>query len=225
MILLGILGVVAIGTIVWLVMSAQNEAKELEAQQSVLEQYTDQVEPTLQTASATAQEMLALTAIPETVEDLTEDSTTWVTNLQGAQTQLSQIFPAPEIDPVNQLFNEAISLYVASAETFGLVPKAEAELQQEIFTRATVQRDSASAVLASAIAALDEFRDLRDLGRSGLDAPQAPQPDPLGAQPGAEVTIPPPDDPAEDGAAEDGGAEGDGGGGAGKKGKGDKGDG
>lgn len=225
MILLGILSAVAIGTIVWLVMSAQNEAKELEAQQSVLEQYTDQVEPTLQTASATALEMSALTAIPEEVDDLAEDSQAWVTNLQGAQTQLSQIFPAPEIDPVNQLFNESISLYVASAETFGLIPKAEAELQQDLFTRATVQRDTASAVWASAIAALDEFRDVRDLGPSGLDAPEAAGPDPLATTPpGAEVTIPPPDDaagdggaeePAEDGAGKDGG----------EKGKGDKGDG
>ena len=63
MILLGILGAVAIGTIVWLVMSAQNEAKELEAQQSVLEQYSDQVEPTLQTAAATAIEMGATAVV------------------------------------------------------------------------------------------------------------------------------------------------------------------
>lgn len=191
MILLGILGVVAIGTVIWLVMSAQNEAKELEAKQAVLDQYGDQVEPTLQTASATALEMAAVTAVPEDPADLAEDSEGWIKNLQGAQTQFAQIFPAPEVEPVNQLFNESLALYVASAETFALVPKAEGKLQADLFIRATVQRDTAAAVWASAIGALDELRDVRDLGPSGLDAPEGPAPDPLATDPATEVIVPP----------------------------------
>lgn len=231
MLLLGILGVVAIGTIIWLVMSAQNEAKELEAKQAVLEQYGDQVEPTLQTASATALEMSGVTAVPEDPADLAEDSEGWIKNLQSAQTQLSQIFPAPEVDPVNQLFNESISLYVASAETFALIPKADEKLQADLFTRAAVQRDTAAAVWASAIAAFDELRDVRDLGPSGLNAPEAPAPDPLATDPGTEVIIPPEgeeephvdEEPHEDGDGEAGdGKSGDGKAGDGK---GDKGDG
>lgn len=202
-ILLSILGLVALGTIVWLVMSAQNEAKELEAQQTVLDQYTDQVEPVLQTAAATANEMLALSAIPEDPADLTEDSQGWITNLQDAQTGLSQIFPAPEVDPVNQLFNESIGLYVSSAETLALVPKAEGALQGDLFTRATVQRDTAAAVWESAVAALDELRDVRDLGASGIDAPRAVAPDPL-ATPGAEVTIPPAEEAPAEGDVDEG---------------------
>lgn len=232
LILLGILGAVALGTIVWLVMSAQNEAKELEAQQSALEQYADQVDPVLEPAVAIAEEMGAVLAVPEDPADLTEDSTKWVTDLQGAQTQLSQIIPAPEADPINQLLNEALSLYVSSAETFALVPDADGNLQQELFTRATVQRDTASAVWASAVSAFDELRGVRELGASGLDSPQAPAPvaDPL-ATPGAEE-IPHDDNEAPHGAeepveievpAEGDGAGGDGG--DGKKGKGNKGDG
>lgn len=220
-ILLSIFGLVAIGTVVWLVMSAQNEAKELEAQQAALEQYTDQIGPVLQSAAATANEMTGVTEVPENAADLTEQSEGWITDLQGAQTGLSGVVPAPEVDPVNQLFNESISLYVASAETFALVPKADEELQADLFTRATVQRDTASAVWASAIDALDEIRDLRDLGSSGLNAPQPAPPDPLEAQPGAEVTIPA-EEPAD--GAEDPAGTGDGKGGS-KDGKGDKDDG
>jgi type II secretory pathway pseudopilin PulG len=209
MILLGILGMVALGTIVWLIGSARNEAKLLEDRQAQLETYGDQAEGVLQQAVPVAQDMNSVQAVPadsKGLDDLAADAERWITGLQQSQTQISQVFPAPEVESVNELFNEALSLYVASAQTFALVPDAEGDLQASIFARAVSQRDTAAAVWASAIGVLDTLRSDAELPASGLRAPAAQNamPDPA-ASPGAEVTIPPEDSEMEGHETEDGG--------------------
>ena len=228
MILLGILGLVALGTIVWLIGSARNEAKELEARQAQLETYNDQIEGVLQQATPVAQDMGSVQAPPadaEAADDLAADSERWIADLQQSQTQVSQIFPAPEVESINELFNEALSLYVAAAQTFALVPDAEGDLQSNIHARALAQRDTAAAVWASAIDVLDTLRSSAELSASGLRPPvsasQVPDPN---ASPGTEVIIPPEgaEEPAPEEDAEDGEQTG---GGGGQDGDGDSGNG
>ena len=197
MILLGILGLVAIGTIIWMIGSARNEAKELEDRQAQLETYDDQIQGVLQQATPVAQEMAEIQAVPadeKGLEDLASDSERWVTDLQQFQTQASQVFPAPEVEGINELFNEALTLYVSAAQTFALVPDAEGDLQAQILARAVTQRDTAAELWTSAITVLDTLRSNAEMSASGLRPPvtanQVPDPN---ASPGTEVTIPPED--------------------------------
>lgn len=223
MILMGILGAVAVGTIIWLIGSAQNEAKKLEARQAQLETYNGQIEGVLQQATSVAQDMGSIQGPPadaKAAEELAADSERWIADIQQSQTQVSQILPAPEVESVNELFNEALSLYVAAAQTFALVPDAEGELQSSIHTRALVQRDTAAAVWTSAIDVLDTLRTSVELSSSGLrppvSTPQMPDPN---APPGSEVVIPPEGaEEPETGDDSGGGGSGQGGGGGGKKG-------
>ena len=195
MILLGILGLVALGTIIWLIGSARNEAKELEDRQAQLETYDEQITGVLQQATPVAQEMATVQAVPadeKGLEDLAADSERWITDLQQFQTQISQVFPAPEVESVNELFNQALSLYVASAQTFALVPDAEGDLQASVYARAIAQRDAATGVWSSAIDVLDTLRSNAEMSASGLRPPASASqmPDP-NATPGTQVTIPP----------------------------------
>lgn len=217
MILMGILGAVAIGTIIWLIGSAQNEAKELEARQAQLETYDDQIEGVLQQATPVAQDMASVQAPPadaDAADDLAADSERWIADLQQSQTQVSQILPAPEVESINELFNEALSLYVAAAQTFALVPEAEGRLQADIHTRAVAQRDTAAAVWTSAIDVLDTLRSSAELSASGLRPPvsasQVPDPN---ASPGTEVIIPPEGAEEPETGDSSGGGDGQGGGG------------
>lgn len=195
LIMIGILAAVALGTIIWLIGSARAEAKELEDRQAQLETYDDQIAGVLQQATPVAQEMGSVSALPadkEGFEDLAADSERWITDLQQFQTLTSQVFPAPEVESVNELFNQALSLYVASAQTFALVPDAEGDLQASIHARAVAQRDAAAGVWTSAIAVLDTLRSNAEMSASGLRPPTGATqvPDPL-ASPGTQVTIPP----------------------------------
>lgn len=227
MILMGILGAVALGTIIWLIGSAQNEAKKLEARQAQLETYNDQIVGVLQQATPVAQDMASVQAPPAdatAADDLAADSERWIAGIQQSQTQVSQIFPAPEVESINELFNEALSLYVAAAQTFALVPDAEGGLQSDIHARAVTQRDTAAAVWTSAIDVLDTLRSSAEMPASGLRPPvsagQLPDPN---AAPGSEVVIPPEGSEEPETGVDSGG--GGGGKGGGKKGNKDSGDG
>lgn len=177
----GIFLVVAIGVVVWLVVSAQDRAKQFEEEQSVLESYTTSLQGVLQGAAGPASEMIAVTTLPEgdDLEQLAEDAETWATDLQGAQAVIQQQ-PAPgEVRSIHLLFGESLQLYVSAAQTFALVPDAEGRLQEQLFVRATAQRDSAGRVMEGAIGALDEMRREKELSASGLQSPtELPPPTP-----------------------------------------------
>jgi hypothetical protein len=199
MFIVGILALVAIGIVVWLVGSAREDARTLEQEQQILEDYTADVRGPLQNANPPATEMAAVTAETsgEDLEGLASDAEGWITSFQEAQTQLTQVFPAPPADSVQQLFNEALGLYISAAQTMALLPDIEGAARDEVFTRATVQRDTANALFQSAISVLDGFRSEKELRASGLSAPggSGPMADPAaGASPGFEVEVPTEDD-------------------------------
>ena len=220
MLVLGIFIAVGIGVVIWLIGSARENAKELEREQAVLTAYTNDVRAPLESVSEPVTEMAAVTSAPggKDLDELAEDAEGWVTSLQEAQTALAQTFPSPPTDGVHQIFNEALGLYTSAAQTFALLPDVAGETRAEVFTRASTQRDLATAVFASAISVLDEFRSQKDLRASGLRPPADPAPAP-GAVPTALPSIqvsPPP-------AGGGGGGSGNGDGGNGGGGGGDKG--
>jgi hypothetical protein len=176
----GIFLIVAIGVVVWLVVSAQDRAEQREQEAAALETYTDGLQPALDSVTPTANEMNEITALPEgdDLDGLAKDAETWVTDLQAGQAQIQAQFAPSEAQPVNDLLSESVGMYIAAAQTFALVPDAEGDLQAELFTRATDQRDSAGRVMDSAVGALDSLRAEKDLGPSGLNTVQAPMAQP-----------------------------------------------
>lgn len=175
MLIIGIFVLVGLGVIAWLIGSARERAGELEASRTAIRLYSDQVEATLTAADTTIREMATLSGpSDEAVGTIEDDAEGWTTDLQQIQTGLSQVMPPTELLEVNQLFNEAMALYGAAADTFALVPEAGAGLRDQIFTRAAVQRDTASAIYESAIGVLNRMRSERDLPAAGILPPAGP---------------------------------------------------
>lgn len=169
-----IFGLVAIGILIALIVDIRSRASDTAEVRSVLESYSEDVRGPLELAASPASQMGLLPAVPrgEALETLTQDAEGWAAELQEAQTQLAQIFPAPETQGVNQLFNESLALYISAANTFGTLPDiSEREVRLEVFNQAATVRDTATAVFESAINILDQLRDDVDLGSSGLRAP------------------------------------------------------
>lgn len=229
-----IFGLVAIGILIALIANIRDRAEDLESRQSVLESYTENVRAPLEMAASPASQMSGLVTPPggDDLEGLAEDAEAWIAEFQEAQTQLAQNFPGPEATGVNQLFNEALGLYISAANTFATLPDIEAgPARQEVFTQAGVVRDTAHAVFESAITVLDQIREDAELGSSGLRPPvpagQAPAVEapeieaPEGSDDAAGDTVVIPGDDAgsepesDDGAGgQEGGAEDDDGGGS-----------
>lgn len=192
MLILGVFLIVLVGVGIWLIASAQERAAEARERREAIEAYTDSLRPALGGADETVAEMGLVTTPPrgDALDELAGNTEGWVESLRSVQTQVVEIFPPSEIEPVNQLFNEALSLYISSAQTFALVPDVRGDTRTELFSRAADQRDTASALWASAIGVLDQMR--RDHGLTGSGM-QAPVPAPGGAAPGAEIPLDPED--------------------------------
>ena len=167
---------VAIGVVVWLVVSAPDKAEQREEEAAALETYTDGLQPALDSVTPTANEMNEITALPEgdEMDALAKDAAKWVTQLQTGQAQIQAQFAPNEAQPVNDLLSESINIYIGAAQTFALIPDAEGDLQAELLTRATDQRDAAGRVMASAVGALDSLRAEKDLGPSNLNTAVTP---------------------------------------------------
>ena len=214
----GIFVVVAIGVVVWLIVSAQDRAKQLEQEQREIETYTTSVGSATQAANAPVGEMLAVTAVPETDEDLealATDADQWITDLQTAQAAVTQQFAPELMQPTNSMFSEAIGLYITAAQTYKLVPDAEGKLRDDIFAQASAQLAAGNQVFGTAIDNLDVIRAEKDIGASGLRSP-AEMP-PITSEPSAEPSpeeteASPADDTGgggDDDSSKDGGKDGD----------------
>lgn len=191
MLILGVFLVVLMGVGIWLVASARERAAATEARRDSLDRYTSQIQSALTGATTPVTEMNLAATPPRgaDVDELAGNTDGWIEALRAAQTEVVQIFPEREIEPVNQLFNEALSLYISSAQTFALLPDVRGETRQQLFSRAADQRDTATALWASAIGVLDQMRRDLDLRGSGLQAPSAPAPAPQAPE-GEEVEVP-----------------------------------
>jgi hypothetical protein len=183
---------VFIGLIIWAVMSAQERSREQAATREGLEQYTTQLGSAMggATEPVTAMNLVATPPRGEALDSLAEDSDGWVNDIRAAQAEVVQLFPDRSLEAVNQLFNEALALYISSAQTFALVPEVQGELRQDVFARAADQRDTASALWSSAIGVLDQMRRAEGMGPSGLRAPTAPVPDMQPGQAPGEIELP-----------------------------------
>lgn len=191
LLIIGIFVLVFLGVIAWLIGSARERAQELDAERAALEQYSEQAEAFLSQANEPIREMVDVTEPSEEVlETLAEDAEGWKTDLQAVQGSLAQILPDPQVTEVNQLFNEALALYSASADTFALVPEARGDLRDQIFMRAAVQRDTASALFETAIGVLNRMRADKDMSASGLLPPAGPPAPPMEVAPGDAIEIP-----------------------------------
>lgn len=182
------------GLIIWAIASAQERARQEDAQREAVERYTSDLGTALSGATETVTEMNLVATLPRgnALEELGTSSETWIENLNTTQGQVVQIFPSRDLTSVNELFGEATSLYISSAQTFALVPEVSGGTRNDVFARAADQRDTATALWTSAIGVLDQIR--RDLGlrASGLQAPAPPAPEadlPVGED-GESVEIP-----------------------------------
>lgn len=179
--MVAIFGLVAIGLIIWAIAEARENARELEERQEVLEEYSQQAREALAPAGETVAEMSALTFDEEALDGLARDAEGWAQSLQETQAAVSQIFGGEEVQSVNELFNEALALYVNAANTFQRVPDIDRRgLQEQFFNQAANVRDTASALYQSAVDVLNQLRNDADLGASGIQAPspaQAGQPE------------------------------------------------
>jgi hypothetical protein len=212
MFVIGILVVVAIGTIIWAIGSARNEAKEKQEVSDQLDTYTNEIRGVLQPLAVPAGEMASVPpqATEGVVKDLEETTKRWRTSLSSAEQSLTSIVPDRDVEEIHSLVGAAITGYLSAVDTYGLVIETEeADIQTQLLLRATAQREQAGAVVDAAIGILDQLRGDADLGPSGLRAPAEPQ-----TQPTALPTIIPTEAPAGDGGGGDGGG-GDGGGGGG----------
>jgi uncharacterized membrane protein YgcG len=181
MFVIGILVVVAIGTLIWAIGSARNEAKEVERQADVLDDYTSQIRGVLQPLNTPASEMATVptTSSPKLVKQLDKTAAGWRTSLSSAQEALSGVLPEDDVAAVHGLIAQAILGYTNAADTFALVPKADEKLQDDLLLRGASQNAQAGQVLTGAIAILDQLRGEVDLSPSGLRAPDsAPQTQP-----------------------------------------------
>lgn len=194
--ILSVFALVGIGTVVWLIGEARSGAQERDEQRAVLSQYGDRVEPILITANDPAEEMTLITQLPAEgeLEDLGSDVEKWTAALQEAQIQLTQVFPGPGVQPINQLFNEGLALYTNAASLLGQITTLDVSDDERValFGNFTTQRDLATALFESAIGAYNELRDQLDMDGSSL-RPPVPSGMNSGQQPGGsstEVEIP-----------------------------------
>lgn len=208
-----IFALVAVGVVIWLVSSAREDARELQAKRDALQAYTDEVKPVLESVADAATGMTAAGQVPgeDALEGIQEDAAEWQQTFQQAQVSLTSILPPSEAQATNQLFNEALALYGSAASTMGQIVEVEGDLVDQLFATASTQRDLATSIFESAIAGFDTLRDQLGMSASRLSAPaslgSASMPDPLatvGTEGSAPVEIEEP-----------------GNGGKGKKGKGD----
>ena len=216
MFIIGILVIVAIGTIIWAIGSARNEAKLVEQQADVLDDYTNQIRGVLQPVNQPATEMATVPTATSAklVKQLENRSERWRSSFSSAQEALAGVLPEDDVAAVHGLMAQAILGYTNAADTFALVPKADEELQNDLLLRGAAQNAQAGEVLANAIAVLDQLRGDVDLGPSGLRSPTSE----AQAQPSPIPTIIPTTPPSEaggGGGGNGGGGDGDGGGGGG----------
>lgn len=194
MLILGVFLIVLAGVAIWLIAGVQERAQQARERREALETYTTSLRGSLEGATETVTEMNLVVTAPrgDELDDLAEDAEGWIESLRGVQTEVVQIFPSREIEPVNQLFNEALSLYISAAQTFALVPEVGGDTRVQLFSRGADQRDTASALWASAVGVLDQMRRDHGLGASGIrpPVPAAPEPE---AGPGVEIPLDPED--------------------------------
>jgi hypothetical protein len=176
----GIFVLVGLGVVFWLVSSAQNRADERKAEQQVLIDYTDQVQPAIDSVTDAANAMVGVQQVPADAKDLKtlgEDAAQWASSFQTAQGQLASLPPAATTQATTQLFNEALALYASAANMLSQLPTIEEENAQAlIFTSASSQRDLATAIFQSAITGFDVLREQLDLPGSRLTAPTSGTP-------------------------------------------------
>jgi CHASE3 domain sensor protein len=177
--MVAIFSLVAIGLVVWAIAEARENTRELEERQEVLEEYSQQAREALAPAGETVAEMSALTFDEEALEGLAEDAGGWAESLQETQAAVSEISGGEEVQSINELFNEALALYVNAANTFQSIPDIDQNrLQQQLFNQAANVRDTASALYQSAVDVLNQLRNEAELGASGIQAPRPPQTQP-----------------------------------------------
>jgi hypothetical protein len=159
----------------WAVARAQENARGLESRQGALEAYTGEVQALLQVIRSPVQGMSAVSgAGGADMEALGRDVQTWIGGLGRATVDVSEIESPSSVSGINDLYEQAVGMYLSAAKTFNLATEAEGELRVNALARAAEQRDAATGVWAAAIQLLDRERARADLERSGLSLPAPP---------------------------------------------------
>ena len=197
MFIIGILVIVAIGTIIWAVGSARNEAKLVEQEADQLDTFTNSLRGVMQSVNVPAGEMAQIPnqASPELITELEKKTEQWRTSLSTAQQSLMGIIPEGDTESVHGLMAQALSGFLSAADTYALALETDdAKLQSQVLAQAAAQRTQASGVIDGAIAVLDDLRDEVDLGSSGLTTPATePEAQPTAIPSGLPTEIPTPD--------------------------------
>jgi hypothetical protein len=171
--ILGLFAVVAIGVAIWAIGSARHNANEVKLQAQALDHYTNEVRGVVQSLIVPAGEMggIPTTATPDVTKKLKDSAERWKTSLTTGQSTLAQINPDPDVQKLHELFGQALSGYIAAANTYEFVPLAPGPLQDKLLAQAAAEKDQAGGVVDAAIGILDQMRGDLDLGASGLRSP------------------------------------------------------
>ena len=112
---------------------------------------------------------------------LEADSRRWLDTFNQGLQRVGQMTPPDGLATANQLLAQSMELYISSADTFQLVPKAGEAIQADIVSRAVDQRNQAMALFGVALRLVDEKRTAADLPPAGIPIPgqtglQTPEP-------------------------------------------------
>ena len=126
--------VLLIAAIAWIVIAVTSEPEADVAAQDELNAYAAQLEVVLDTATTSGSAIAAAPteADADGFDTLKKDAREWSEGFQSAQLTSSQQ-PAPEeMSRVGNLIDEALQLYVQSAETFRLAAGQEGDLAAQL---------------------------------------------------------------------------------------------
>ncbi len=178
----------------WYVADNRAEAEELATAQNELQTYTQSIEGVIGSVSPVANELSTAGELNDA--QLEKKVNDWKDRLASAQTLVGQTTPPSGLEPLNNLFTQALLLYVQSAEQYALVPDLEGEARDNVAGKAAGSFQAASGIVASAIELLDNERQETEMTSSGLTTPGGP---PEAMTPETQVEIPAGGEDAEQG--------------------------
>lgn len=162
--------VVAVGLVLWLVLSAQSDSRALQTRRASLDRYSGGVRALLQEVRSPASEMAAI-ARPEVPLELESSAPRWVTQLEAAQEIVESLDPAAGQDSSQRLYKEAVLLYLDAAKTYEFATTLRGASAAEAMTRAADQRNRATAVWDVATGLLETARSDAELASAGIGSP------------------------------------------------------
>ena len=156
----------------WVVADNRSEAAELERTQDGLETYSTTLEGLVSDINPVATDLATASSLKD--DQLSTKAKEWKNQLSTAQTSMAQSLPPEGLEPLGGLLNQALLLYVQSAEQYELLPQLEGKARTEVAAKAAASFQGANNIFASAIEILDSERLDNEMDASRIQTPGLP---------------------------------------------------